>query len=65
MILNMILEGRRKGLNSWLTNIFEEFEDVQAQKLALAGMIVEELRNDIFKETGFKCSAGISYNKVK
>ena len=57
-------EERCKGLNSWLTNIFEEFEDAQAQKLALAGMIVEELRNDIFKETGFKCSAGISFNKI-
>ncbi|XP_076394066.1 DNA polymerase eta [Megachile rotundata] len=57
-------EQRRKGVNAWLTNIFEELEDVQAQELALAGVIVEELRQDIYNETGFKCSAGISNNKI-
>lgn len=60
-------EQRRKGVSEWLTNIFEELEDVQDQELhqlALAGVIVEELRQDIYNETGFKCSAGISHNKI-
>ncbi|XP_078041307.1 DNA polymerase eta isoform X2 [Augochlora pura] len=55
---------RRSGLKSWLSNIFEEFEDSHAQKLAMAGIIVEELRADILDKTGFRCSAGISQNKI-
>ncbi|XP_076375995.1 DNA polymerase eta isoform X2 [Megalopta genalis] len=55
---------RSSGLRSWISDIFEEFEDVQAQKLAVAGIIVEELRADILAKTGFKCSAGIAQNKI-
>ncbi|XP_043252825.1 DNApol-eta isoform X1 [Colletes gigas] len=57
-------EDRSKGTRAWISNIFEELEDVKAQKLAMAGAIVEELRDDIFKQTGFKCSAGIAQNKI-
>ncbi|XP_054000230.1 DNA polymerase eta [Hylaeus anthracinus] len=57
-------EERSKGTKNWILNIFEELEDVQAQKLAIAGVIVEELRNDIFQKTGFRCSAGIAQNKI-
>ncbi|XP_076236904.1 DNA polymerase eta isoform X2 [Calliopsis andreniformis] len=57
-------EERSKGLKTWISNIFEELEDAQAQKLAVAGVIVEELRADIFKQTGFRCSAGIAQNKI-
>ncbi|XP_031835081.1 DNA polymerase eta isoform X2 [Nomia melanderi] len=57
-------DGGLKGTKRWISNIFEELEDVQAQKLAIAGIIVEELRADIFAKTGFKCSAGIAQNKI-
>ncbi|CAD5122890.1 DgyrCDS11291 [Dimorphilus gyrociliatus] len=33
-------------------------------KLLLGAKIVEEIRQEIFKDTGFRCSAGISHNKT-
>ncbi|XP_017876816.1 DNA polymerase eta isoform X2 [Ceratina calcarata] len=57
-------EERSKGTRTWIKNIFEELQDVQVQKLAVAGLIVEEIRADIFDKTGFRCSAGISQNKI-
>lgn len=60
----IILENRYQGLQTWVLDSFKELHDTQAQKLAVAGVIVEEIRASIYKETGFKCSAGISQNKV-
>ena len=57
-------EERSRGMRTWVADSFEELEDIQAQKLAVAGVIVEELRSDIFEKTGFRCSAGIAQNKI-
>ncbi|XP_014469097.1 PREDICTED: DNA polymerase eta [Dinoponera quadriceps] len=57
-------EERRQGLQTWILNSSRELHDTQAQKLAVAGVIVEEIRANIYKETGFRCSAGISQNKI-
>ncbi|XP_076760670.1 DNA polymerase eta [Xylocopa sonorina] len=57
-------EERSEGTRTWIKNIFEELQDIQAQKLAIAGVIVEEIRADIFDKTGFRCSAGIAQNKI-
>ncbi|XP_024941471.1 DNA polymerase eta isoform X2 [Cephus cinctus] len=57
-------EQRKDGLDRWISSIFDELEDDQAQRLAVAGTIVEKLRAEILEITGFKCSAGISYNKI-
>lgn len=57
-------EERSKGTKIWIKNIFEEFEDIEAQKFAIAGLIVEKIRADIFDKIGFKCSAGIAQNKI-
>ncbi|KAK0173566.1 hypothetical protein PV328_006742 [Microctonus aethiopoides] len=57
-------EKRCEGLNNWIVETFDELGDIQARRLAVAGIIIEELRNEIFKKSEFKCSAGISYNKV-
>ncbi|KAK0168556.1 hypothetical protein PV327_002342 [Microctonus hyperodae] len=57
-------EKRCEGLNNWIVETFDELGDIQARRLAVAGIIVEELRNEIFKKSEFQCSAGISYNKV-
>lgn len=54
-------EIRKKGLETWLS---ESSEDVQIQRLAIAGVIVENIRKEIYETTGFRCSAGISFNKV-
>lgn len=34
------------------------------RKLAIAAMIIEEMRAEVKKQTQFRCSAGISTNKV-
>ncbi|XP_018058181.1 PREDICTED: DNA polymerase eta [Atta colombica] len=57
-------EERCKGLHTWILDSFKELHDDQAQRLAVAGIIVEEIRDSIYRETGFKCSAGISQNKI-
>ncbi|XP_014211757.1 DNA polymerase eta [Copidosoma floridanum] len=54
-------EKREEGLKTWLS---EASEDPQIQRLAIAGSLVELIRKDIFEVTGFKCSAGISFNKI-
>ncbi|KAL6437938.1 hypothetical protein ACFW04_004324 [Cataglyphis niger] len=57
-------EERSEGLLTWISDSFKELHDTQAQKLAVAGVIVEEIRASIYKETNFRCSAGISQNKI-
>ncbi|KAK9299150.1 hypothetical protein QLX08_007767 [Tetragonisca angustula] len=57
-------EERSNGTRTWIMNIFEDLEDIEAQKLAIAGIVVEEIRADIFDKTGFRCSAGIAQNKI-
>lgn len=53
-----------RGIEKWLDESFGEVGDEQARKLAIAGVIVEELRAEIYAISKFRCSAGISYNKV-
>lgn len=60
----IIPEERRQGLQTWILDSFKELHDGEAQRLAVAGIIVEEIRNSIYRETGFRCSAGIAQNKV-
>jgi DNA polymerase eta len=33
-------------------------------KLAIGGLIAEEIRHEVFTKTGYKCSAGIAHNKI-
>jgi DNA polymerase eta len=56
-------EKRQQGLTSWLESAFELPDQAQL-RLAVAGVIVEEMRAAVFQQTGFHCSAGISHNKV-
>ncbi|MEE6527472.1 hypothetical protein FKM82_028869, partial [Ascaphus truei] len=57
-------ERRRRGLEQWLGPL--PLGDPQSAELQLAvgATIVQEMRDAIEEETGFQCSAGISYNKV-
>ncbi|XP_043281577.1 DNApol-eta isoform X2 [Venturia canescens] len=57
-------EQRINGIEKWLDETYGEVGDEQARKLAIAGVIVEELRAEIFATCKFRCSAGISYNKI-
>ena len=40
-------------------------DDENIRKLAVAAIIVSEMRDAVLKETQFTCSAGIAHNKVK
>lgn len=64
MCVYVYLEERVQGLQTWISNSFKELHDTHAQKLAVASVIVEEIRASIYKETKFRCSAGIAQNKV-
>ncbi|XP_012529747.1 DNA polymerase eta isoform X2 [Monomorium pharaonis] len=57
-------EKRRQGLQTWILDSFKELHDIQAQRLAVAGVIIEEIRDSIYRETKFRCSAGIAQNKI-
>lgn len=45
------------------TSLMENTEDFR--ELAVAGVIVEEIRAAVLSKTQFHCSAGIAHNKVK
>ncbi|NP_001127801.1 DNA-directed DNA polymerase eta [Nasonia vitripennis] len=54
-------EQRSKGLQDWLSELAD---DIQIQRLAIAGAFVEHIRKEVYDTTGFRCSAGISFNKI-
>uniref|UniRef100_A0A0A9XPW2 DNA polymerase eta n=1 Tax=Lygus hesperus TaxID=30085 RepID=A0A0A9XPW2_LYGHE len=56
---------RSEGTGSWLKDLyFSGLDDVDAKKLAVGAVVVEEMRREVLKVTGFKCSAGIAHNKI-
>ncbi|XP_008554583.1 DNA polymerase eta [Microplitis demolitor] len=57
-------EKRKEGVDRWIAEAFSELGDMQARRLAIAGIIVEFLRAEIYSQCEFRCSAGISYNKI-
>lgn len=59
----LLSDKRQQGLTFWLENT-SELQDPAQLRLAVAGVIVEEMRAAVFQQTGFHCSAGISHNKV-
>lgn len=61
-------EQRCRGLQQWLETLpvpqLEEKSSAELQ-LTVGALIVEEMRAAVEKHTGFRCSAGISHNKVR
>ncbi|XP_067242983.1 DNA polymerase eta isoform X2 [Chanodichthys erythropterus] len=59
-------EGQRVGgLLQWLELLSSSAESVCAElRLTVGALIVEEMRAAVEQHTGFRCSAGISHNKV-
>ncbi|XP_067006969.2 DNA polymerase eta [Anabrus simplex] len=58
-------EERKLGMFSWLESVYQnELSDKATERLAVAGLIVEEMRAAIYSKTGFQCSAGIAHNKI-
>lgn len=60
-------EVRSRGLHEWLGTLpvppLGEQSSAELQ-LTVGALIVEEMRAAVEKHTGFRCSAGISHNKV-
>ena len=51
--------------DDWLKETFCEINlKTDNVRLAIGATIVEEMRNEIFKQTNFQCSAGVAHNKV-
>ncbi|XP_018552290.1 DNA polymerase eta [Lates calcarifer] len=60
-------EQRSRGLQQWLASLPVPLSGGQSSadlQLAVGALIVEEMRAAVEKHTGFRCSAGISHNKV-
>ncbi len=53
-------------LNQWLNNLNEDQLSLNANdiRLAMGALIVKQIRDKILEKTQFKCSAGISHNKM-
>lgn len=52
-------------MESWLHDVYNnELQDEYLLHLTVGAMMVEKLRELVYKKTGFRCSAGISNNKV-
>lgn len=60
---------RLNGLQQWLDSLPSSSESgglgFSELCLAVGAVIVEEMRAAVEKDTGFRCSAGISHNKVQ
>ncbi|KAL1123866.1 hypothetical protein AAG570_001636 [Ranatra chinensis] len=58
-------DERSSGLETWLGDLYGgELYDSSAVRLAVGGVIVEEMRQAVYERTGFRCSAGIAHNKI-
>lgn len=58
--------GESRGVDEWLSQAYDEadIENVYKKRMSVGAVIVEEMRAAIFRDTQFRCSAGISHNKV-
>ena len=58
-------ELRQRGLHEWLASLSFDNPDCPDLQLTMGAVIVEEMRVAVEAATGFRCSAGISHNKVR
>lgn len=52
------------GVEPWLKNLSEGEFNEKNWKLTHAAVLCEKMRAAVFEKTGFRCSAGISANKM-
>ena len=62
---NSFVIGSEESKEAWLNEVFNE-ENLRSDdvRLAIGAKIVEDMRAEVFKQTQFRCSAGIAHNKV-
>ena len=65
-IPNTFVEGYdEENKNEWLKEIYCDTDlKTENVRLAFGAVIVEEMREEVYKQTQFRCSAGIAHNKV-
>lgn len=51
-------------MDEWLASLSFDNPDCPDLQLTMGAVIVEEIRAAVEAATGFRCSAGISHNKV-
>ncbi|XP_035212812.1 DNA polymerase eta-like [Stegodyphus dumicola] len=56
--------SQKNELHKWLQMIYEEDHLYNDKMLAMAAVIVEEMRSAVYERTGYRCSAGIAHNKM-
>ncbi|NXC45303.1 POLH polymerase, partial [Penelope pileata] len=57
-------ELRQRGLQEWLASLVSDSPECPDMQLTMGAVIVEEMRAAVEEATGFRCSAGISHNKM-
>ncbi|XP_019382869.1 PREDICTED: DNA polymerase eta isoform X3 [Gavialis gangeticus] len=57
-------ELRQRGLHQWLSSLPFDDSSCPDLQLTVGAVIVEEMRAAVEEVTGYRCSAGISHNKV-
>jgi len=64
-IPNTFVVGHEESSASWLSGTYDN-ADLRTEnvRLAVGAAIVEDMRAEVFKQTEFRCSAGIAHNKV-
>ena len=55
------------GLSHKLGEVHDgtDLDSQQSVRLAVGGAIAEEMRAAVYRDTGFRCSAGVAHNKVR
>lgn len=56
-------EDREPGLTEWLKESYDRGHSDNI-RLAVGGMIVEAMRQAVWEQTQFRCSAGVAHNKM-
>jgi len=64
-IPNTFVVGHEESSASWLSGTYDN-ADLRTEnvRLAVGAAIIEDMRAEVFKQTEFRCSAGIAHNKV-
>lgn len=64
LCISFLEELRQCGLQEWLASLSFDNPECPDLQLTMGAVIVEEIRVAVEAATGFRCSAGISHNKV-
>merc|ERR1711962_454545 len=62
---NTFVVGHEDNSEDWLMETYDNAElRTENVRLAIGAAIIEEMRAEVYKQTEFRCSAGIAHNKV-